>query len=322
MVYTEYGSPDVLQYLEVEKPAPGDNEVLVKVHAASVNEWDWSLLRGVPFVNRLITRGFQKPKVTILGNDIAGRVEAVGSSVTRFQPGDAVFGDISGRTWGGFAEYVCARESALMLKPPGMTFEEAAAIPHTALLALQGLNHAGPIGPGQNVLINGAGGGAGTFAIQLAKLAGAEVTGVDRAGKFGGMRSLGADHVIDFTQEDFTRNGRQYDRILDVAAYRSVFDYQRALSPGGAYVVVGGSMLRILQIALVGPRIAKTEDKHLSLLAHHPNQGLDEIIALFEAGKVKPIIDRRYPLNETAAAFQYYATGQAVGKIVITVDPS
>jgi NADPH:quinone reductase-like Zn-dependent oxidoreductase len=237
IVYTKYGLPDVLQLKEVEKPIPKDDEVLIKVHAASLNSSDWEFLTGKPPYIRLW--GLLKPKYKILGSDIAGRVEAVGKNVKQFEPGDEVFGDIMYR-WGGFAEYVCASEDALMLKPESMTFEEVAAVPQAATLALQGLRYKGQIQPGQRVLINGAGGSAGTFAVQLAKYFGAEVTGVDSTRKLDMMRSIGADQVIDYTQEDFTQNGQRYDLILDFKAYRSIFDCKRALSPKGIYVMTAG----------------------------------------------------------------------------------
>ncbi len=319
IVYERYGPPDVLQLKEVEKPTPKDNEVLIKVHAASVNSWDWELLRGKPFVNRLLF-GLLKPKIKILGVDIAGRVEAVGRNVKQFQPGDEVFGDISGCGWGGFAEYVCARENALVLKPASMTFELAAAIPQTAVMALQGLRDKGQIQPGQKVLINGAGGGVGTFAVQIAKSFGAEVTGVDSTRKLDMVRSIGADQVIDYTKEDFTKSGQRYDLILDVAAYHSIFDYKRALSPKGIYIMIGGSSARIFQVMFLGPWISMTGSKKLGILAHKPNKGLDFMKELFEAGKVVPVIDRRYPLSEVPEAIRYLEKGHAQGKVVITLE--
>ena len=318
IVYERYGSPDVLELKEVEKPVPKDNEILIKVYAASVNDWDWGLLRGKPFVNRLLF-GLLKPKIKILGVDIAGQVEAVGRNVKKFQLGDEVFGDISGCGWGGFAEYVCALENALSLKPASITFEEAAAIPQAAVLALQGLRDKRQIQPGQKVLINGAGGGAGTFAVQIAKSFGAEVTGVDSTSKLDMMRSIGADQVIDYTREDFTKNGQRYDLILDFAAYHSIFDYKRALSPKGIYVMVGGSSARIFQVMFLGPWISMTGSKKMGILMHKPNKDLAFMKELFEAGKVVPIIDRRYPLNETAEALRYFGEGHARGKVVITV---
>jgi len=316
IVYTKYGPPDVLQLKEVAKPIPKDNEVLVEVHAASVNDWDWGLLRGKPFVNRLLF-GLRKPKVKILGCDIAGRVEAVGRNVKQFQPGDEVFGDTSGCGMGGFAEYVCARENVLAPKSASMTYEQAAAVPQAAVLALQGLRK-GQIQPGQKVLINGAGGGVGTFGMQIAKSFGAEVTGVDSTGKLDMVRSIGADQVIDYTKEDFTKSGRRYDLILDVVVYRSIFDYKRALSPKGIFVMIGGSIPRVFLIALTAPLI--TRSKKLVILAHKSNsKDLIFMNDLFEAGKVAPVIDRRYPLSEVAEALRYFGKGHVQGKVVVTV---
>ncbi|MFC2004725.1 NAD(P)-dependent alcohol dehydrogenase [Chloroflexota bacterium] len=317
IVYEKYGLPDVLQLKEVEIPTPEDNEVLVKVHAASVNDWDWGLLIGKPFVNRLLF-GLLKPK-RILGGDIAGRVEAVGIGVKQFQSGDEVFGDLSGCGFGGFAEYVRARENALVSKPDSMTFEEAAAVPQGAILALRGLRDKGQIQPGQKVLINGAGGGAGTFAVQIAKSFGAEVTGVDSTRKLGIIRSIGADHVIDYTKEDFTKNGQQYDYILDFAAHHSFLDYKRALSPKGIYVMVGGSTARFLQGLFLGPLISVTTSKKIGFLMHKPNKDLAFMKELFEAGKVKSVIDKCYPLREVPEALRYFGKGHARGKVVITV---
>lgn len=320
IVYHKYGSPDVLELKEVEKPTPRDNEVLVKVHAASVNSWDWDLLTGT-FQGRL--GAFRKPKYKILGADIAGKVEAVGSNVKQFQPGDEVFGDISGfraRDWGGFAEYVCASENILALKPASMTFEEAAAVPQAGVLALQGLRDKRQIQPGQKVLINGAGGGVGTFAVQMAKLYGAEVTGVDSTKKLDMLRSLGADHVIDYTQEDFTKNGQRYDFILAVVGNRSIFDYNQALSPKGIYVMVGGSTALIFQLLFLGSWISMTGRKKMTILAHKPNKkDLTFMTELFEAGKVVPVIDKCYPLSEVPEALRYFGEGHAQGKVIITM---
>jgi len=319
IVYTKYGQPDVLKLKEVAKPTPKDNEILIKVHAASVNDWDWGLLRGKPFMNRLFC-GLLKPKNKILGCDIAGRVEAVGRNVKQLQPGDKVFGDISGCGWGGFAEYVCAHENALALKPASMTFEKAAAVPQAALLALQGLRDKGQIQPGLCVLINGAGGGAGTFAVQIPKHFGAEVTGVDSTSKLDMMRSIGADHVIDYTKEDFTKNEQRYGFILDFAAHHSIFDYKRALSPRGIYVIVGGSNAQIFQGMFLGPLISMTGSKKMGSLFLKPNKGLDFMKELLEAGKVVPVIDRRYPLSEVPEALRYFGEGHAKGKLVITLE--
>ncbi|KQX68220.1 NAD(P)-dependent alcohol dehydrogenase [Paenibacillus sp. Root444D2] len=319
IVYAKYGTTDVLKLKEVEKPTPKDNEVLIKVHAASVNSWDWDLLRGVPFMVRL--GGVLKPKYNILGADIAGRVVAVGKDIKQLLPGDEVFGDISGCSWGGFAEFVCARENVLTLKPASMTFEEAAAIPQAAVLALQGLRDKGQIQKGQKVLINGAGGGVGTFAVQIAKSFGAEVIGVDSTMKLDMLKSIGADHVIDYTQVDFTKNGQRYDLILDVAGYRSIFNYKRALSPKGTYVMVGGSMSRIFQVMFLGPWISMIGGKKMGILIHKPNKNDQSFMKeLLEAGKVVPVIDRRFPLSEVAEALQYLGEGHAKGKIVISVE--
>ena len=318
IVYTKYGSPDVLRLEEVEIPTPKDNEVLVKIHAASVNDWDWGALRGTPFVNRLLF-GLLKPR-RILGGDIAGRIEAVGRNVTQFRLGNEVYGDLSGCGFGGFAEYVCAPENALMPKPTGMTFEEAAAMPQAAVLALQGLRYEGQIQPGLKVLINGAGGGSGTFAVQMAKSFGAEVTGVDSARKLDIMRSVGADHVVDYNHEDFTKSGQRYDRILDFAAHHSIFDYIRSLGPKGIYVMVGGAGRVFLQVMVLGPLISLTTSKKIGILWHRQNKGLDLIEELFEAGEVKPVIDRRYPLREVPEALRYFGKGHARGKVVITVE--
>ena len=272
IVATKYGPPEVLQLREVEKPTPKDDEVLIKVHAASVNDWDWALMRGKPFVIRLLFGGVLKPKVNILGVDIAGQVEAVGRNVKKFQPGDEVFGDISECGFGGFAQYVNARENALTLKPANMTFEEAAAIPHAAMLAVQGLIDKGQIQQGQKLLINGAGGGVGTFGIQIAKLYGVEATGVASSGKLDMLGSMGFDHVIDYKQEDFTKNGQSYDLILDAKTNRSIFAYARSLSPKGTYVTVGGSMTRLFQALILGPWISIFSKKNIRILSLKPNK--------------------------------------------------
>jgi NADPH:quinone reductase-like Zn-dependent oxidoreductase len=317
IVYTEYGPPGVLQLEEIEKPTPKDDEVLIKVQAVSVNRSDWEGLIGKPLYARI--GGLRRPRRRILGSDIAGRVEAVGANVEQFQPGDEVFGDILGYM-GGFAEYVRAPENRLALKPASMTFEQVAAIPQAAVIALQGIRDKGQVQPGQQVLINGAGGGAGTFAVQLAKLYGAEVTGVDNTGKLDFMRSLGADHVIDYSREDFTKNGKQYDLILDLIAHRSVFAYKRALRPNGSYFFVGGSVATLFQTLLLGPLVGRTAGKKMRILAVQPNlEDMVYITELYEAGKVVPVIDRRYPLSEVAEALRYLGEGHAGGKVVITV---
>jgi NADPH:quinone reductase-like Zn-dependent oxidoreductase len=318
VVYTSYGPPNVLQLKEVAKPTPGDDEALIKVHAVSVNRSDWEQLTGKPLYARLA--GLFKPGHPILGSDIAGRVEMVGSRHKQFKPGDEVFGDILWRP-GGFAEYVCARGRDLALKPGSLSFEAAAAIPQAAVIALQGIRDKGQVQPGQKVLINGAGGGAGAFAVQLARLAGAEVTGVDNTGKLDFMRSLGADHVLDYTREDFTQTDQRYDLILDLAAYRSVFDYARALKPAGSYFAVGGSVATFFQIVLLGPWMRRAAGKKIRLLVVQPNQtDLAFVTGLCEAGKIVPVIDKCYPLREVPEALRYLGEGRAKGKVVITVS--
>ncbi|TFE25248.1 NAD(P)-dependent alcohol dehydrogenase [Cohnella luojiensis] len=316
LVYEKYGLTDVLRIEEVDVPAPKDHEVLIEVHASSVNSWDWDLLRGKPYLTRL--GALRKPRYSILGADVAGRVVAVGAAVERFRPGDEVFGDISGSGWGGFAEYVSVREKALTPKPAGLSFEQAAAIPQAAVLALQGLRDKGKLRKGHRVLINGAGGGVGTFAIQYAKLLGAEVTGVDSAGKLEMLLSIGADRVLDYTKDDFTAIGLQYDLILDVVGNRSVFAIKRALKSGGTYVMVGGSLHRILQAMLVSPLTAWLEKKKMTLLLHKPNHD-DQLVwkAFVEAGQIVPVIDRQYPLSDAAQAIRYLGEGRAKGKIVV-----
>ena len=319
VVYTKYGSPDVLQLKEVEKPTPKDNEVLIRIHAASANAADWHLLRGDPFLLRL-GYGLLKPNNTILGADIAGRVEAVGNNVTQFQPGDEVFGDISGCGLGGFAEYVSVPEHAVISKPASMTFEEAAAVPMAAVTALQGLRDKGQIQPGHKVLIHGASGGVGTFAVQIAKAFRAEVTAVCSTRKVDLVRSIGADHVIDYTQEDFTKNGQRYDLILAANGNRSMFEYKRALAPTGRYVVTGGSMAQLFQAMLLGPLLSTAGRQNMGNVLARPNQkDLACMKELLEAGKVIPVIDRCYPLSETAEAIRYLEAGHARGKVVITV---
>jgi NADPH:quinone reductase-like Zn-dependent oxidoreductase len=319
VVYTQYGPPERLQFKDVAQPIPKNDEVLVRVHASSVNSWDWDLLRGTPLLTRL-DGGLLKPRHTILGADVAGRIESIGSGVSHFHPGDEVFGDLSGCGWGGFAEYVCARESALALKPDGLTFEEAAAVPQAGVLALQGLRKAGRIRKGQRILINGAGGGVGTFAVQIAKAFGAEVTGVDGTAKLEMLRSLGAVHVIDYTSEDFTRNGKRYDLILDVVADRSIVDYRRALRRNGRYVMVGGSTTTLLQVASLGTMASMIGDKRLGILVHRPSRrDLNYLKSLIEAGKLAPVIDRCYSLREVPDALRYFGMGQVTGKVVIAV---
>jgi len=315
VVYTRYGPPEVLGLAEVPMPVPQDNEVLVKVHAVSLNASDWEVLRGKPLYSRI--GGPVRPRHHILGSDIAGRVEAAGRNATLFQPGEDVFADILS-SMGGFAEYVSVPQNALARVPSGMTYEEAAALPQAGAIALQGIRDKGQVRPGQTVLINGAGGGSGMYAIQLAKLAGAEVTGVDNAEKLAFMRSLGADHVIDYTREDFTRKGRSYDLILDVAAHRPASAYRGALRPGGRYLYVGGSVATLLQVLLVGPLIGRAGGKKIRLLAVRLGaQHLAPLVELCQAGKVATVIDRRYPLSQVPEALRYLGEGHAKGKVII-----
>jgi NADPH:quinone reductase-like Zn-dependent oxidoreductase len=321
IVNHEYGSPDVLKLEEVEKPAPKDNEVLIEVHAAAANIGDWYFLTGKPFTVRLDPGGPLKPKTTILGGDVAGRVEAVGKNVKQFQPGDEVFGDMSNSGKGAFAEYVSAPENVLTQKPGNLSFEEAAAVPTSAVAALQGIRDTGEIQPGQKVLINGASGGVGTYAVQIAKSYETEVTAVCSTGKMDMVRSIGADHVIDYTKQDFTQGGRLYDLIVGVNGYHPFSDYKRALSPEGIYVCIGGRVSQIFQSMLLGPLMSKKGGKQVRGMGAVKINQKDLVVMkeLLEAGKVVPVIDRRYPLSEAAEAFRYLGAGHARGKVVITV---
>ncbi|MEX0269132.1 NAD(P)-dependent alcohol dehydrogenase [Leptolyngbyaceae cyanobacterium UHCC 1019] len=320
IVQTDYGSADVLSLEEVDKPVVPDNGVLVRVHAASVNAGDWHLMRGTPFISRLMFGGLLKPKIKILGFDMAGRIEAVGKDVMQFEPGDEVFGDLSDYGFGAFAEYVCVTEAALVLKPIATTFEDAAAVPGAALTALQGLRDVGQIQPGQSVLINGASGGVGSFAVQIAKALGAEVTAVCSTTKMDRVRSLGADHMIDYTQTDVTQQGQRYDLIFDAAAYRSVFDYLPALTTQGTYVLVGGSIPRLFLVMILGSWISRISRRRVKCLMVKPNQ--TDLLTLREfmmAGKIVPLIDQCYDLSEVPAAIRHLEQRQVVGKIVIQV---
>ena len=318
-VRTKYGSPDVLKFLEVAKPNPKDNEVLIKNHTASLNAADLEYLRGTPIVRIVAVR---RPKYKVLGSDIAGRVESVGRKVKKFQPGDDIYVDSSVCGFGAFAEYVCVPEDALVLKPDNITYEDAATLPQAGILALQGLRDKKQIQPGHKVLINGAGGGVGTFAVQIAKYFGAEVTGVDSASKLDMVRSLGADHVIDYTKEDFTKSGLRYDLILDVIVHRSIFDYRRALNPKGSLVMIGGSVARMFQISFLGLLISLFGSKKMGILMWKPNKKEDSIFLtdLLEEGRVVPIIDRRYPLSKVPEALQYLEEGHVQGKVVINIE--
>jgi NADPH:quinone reductase-like Zn-dependent oxidoreductase len=317
--YEKYGPPDVLQLKEIEKPVPKENEVLIKIRAASITFGDLAAVKGEPFMVRF-TLGLREPKCKTPGKDVAGDVEAVGANVKEFKVGDAVFGDLSECGWGAFAEYVSVPENAIVHKPANSSFEEAAAIPESAVVALQGLRNLGQIQSGQKVLIYGASGGIGTFAVQIAKSFGTHVTGVCSTKNLDLVCSLGADLVIDYTTEDFTQNEKQYDLILATAGYRSLFDYRRALAPGGRYVATGGEMAQIFQPMLLGPWLS-TDGRKMTNLAMKPNKNdLAFVKDLIEAGKVKPVIDKTFPLKKLPDALRYYGQGRSRGKVVVTVD--
>ena len=320
IVYHEYGSPDVLRLEEIEKPTAGDNEVLIKVCAASVNPYDWHFMRGLPYLVRMFV-GLRKPKITRLGVDGAGRVEAVGKTVTRFKPGDEVFGSFRG----AFAEYACAPESGLTLKPPNVSFEQAASVPIAACTALQGLRDKGRIQPGQKVLVNGAAGGVGTFGVQIAKSFGANVTGVCSARNVDLVQSIGADRVIDYARDDFTQSDERYDLILDCVGNHPLPACQRILAPNGKLVLAGGSagpwmidvLVRSVQALVLSLFSSR---KLLGMLAKMNSVDLAILGELIQAHKVTPVIDRRYPLSEVPAAIRYLEEGHARGKVVITYD--
>ena len=319
IVYTEYGPPDVLQFTEVAKPAPKDDEVLIRIRAASINPLDWHYLRGTPYAVRTMT-GLRRPKVTRLGVDVSGRLEAVGKNVKQFKPGDEVFGVCRG----AFAEYGCASEDKLVLKPANVTFEQAAAVPVAAVTALQGLRDKGQLQRGQKVLINGAAGGVGTFAVQIAKVFGADVTGVCSTRNMDMVRSIGARHVVDYTKEDFTRSGQRYDLIFDIVGNHSLSDCRRALTPGGTLVLVGGPdkgrwlgpLTGVLKAVVMSWFVSQ---KLRPFLAHLNKDDLMVMRELLEAGKVTPVIDRTYPLSEVPDAIRYLEEGHARGKVVITI---
>jgi len=319
ITYTQYGTPDVLKLVETDKPVPKDGEVLVKIHAASVNALDWHLLTADIFLVRF-GEGLFKPKRSRLGADMAGVVEAVGSGITQFKPGDAVYGDIEPYGSGAFAEYAAVPAKGLAPMPAGASFEEAAALPVAALTALQGLRDVGKIAAGKRVLVNGASGGVGTYAVQIAKAFGAEVTAVCSTRNVEQARALGADHVIDYTKENFTQSGQQYDLILAANGYHSLGDYKRALAPGGIYVMVGGKTRQIFDVILLGWWYSRGGDKKLAnVMARSSVPDLLVINELVESGKVKPAIDRTYPLEQSADALRYLGEGHARGKIIIKV---
>jgi NADPH:quinone reductase-like Zn-dependent oxidoreductase len=316
IVYTKYGSPDVLQLVDVEKPTPKDDEVLIKIRAASVNQYDWHFLTADIFLIRIMGGGVLKPKYTRLGADIAGRIEAVGKNVKQFRPNDEVYGMVRG----GFAEYACAPEDALVLKPSNLSFEEAAAVPMAGVTALQGLRDVGHIQAGQKVLIQGASGGVGTFAVQIAKSFGAEVTAVCSPRNADQARTIGADHVVDYTKEDFTQTGRQYDLIFAANGFHPLAAYKRALTPKGTYVMAGGTKAQIFQAMLMGKWMSQKGGKTMGGVSAKPSQkDLATLNELIEARKIVPVVHRRYPLREAAEALRYLGEGHARGKVVITV---
>ena len=321
-VRERYGSPDVVHLTEVDRPVPADDQVLVRVRAASVNRADLDGLGPKPAFARLFM-GLRSPRNHRLGIDVAGVVEAVGAAVTRFRPGDAVFADLFAFGQGAFAEYVCAREKAFIAMPTGMTFEDAATLPHSAILAVQGLRlrNVRTPGPGDKVLIDGASGNVGPFAVQIAKSMGAEVTGVCRTEKVEFVRSLGADHVIDYTKIDYTTSGERYDWIVDTDSHHSILRIRHALRPNGVYVTLGGFAIPIFRALLLGPLISRTSDKWMGLLIWWKPFKAEDVATLTEliaAGKVKPVIDRRFSLNEVADALRWVDDGRARGKVVIT----
>ena len=318
VVYNEYGLSEVLLLKEVNRPVPKDNEVLIKVHAVSINDWDWGLLRGKPFVNRMMA-GIIKPSTNkILGSDIAGIVVAIGKNVSLFKQGDKVFGDLSAAGFGGFAEYVCAPCKTLTLKPESMSFEQAAAIPQAAVLALQAVQDKRPQQTALQVLINGAGGGSGSFAIQIAKSFGDEITAVDCRSKFELMKDLGADHLIDYRTEDFTLNGKTYDLIIDMMGYHTIFDYKRSLKKKGRYVMVGGGSSLMFQTLFIGSFISLFTAKKLAILPHEPNKNMTYLLTLFKAGKMKITIDKCFALTELQQAMKYFGERKSKGKVIIS----
>lgn len=321
IVYTKYGPPDVLQLKEVAKPESKDNQVLVKVHAASANALDYRRFEATSALGRFMDEVLLKAINKVLGADIAGRVEAVGANVKQFHPGDEVFG-VSAGSMGGFAEYACTAENNVALKPANLSFEAAAAVPVAALTALQGLRDKGQIQPGQKVLINGASGGVGTFAVQIAKSFGAEVTAVCSTRNFSLMRSIGADHIIDYTKEDFTNEGQRYDLILAVNGYHPILDYRRALNPKGICVVVGGFLSQVFQAMLLGPLVSRAGSKKMGFMGIAKTNQKDLVFMeeLLVAGKVVPVIDRCYPLSEVAEAIRYLVEVHARGKVIVTVE--
>ncbi len=322
IICPRYGSPDVLQLREVENPVPQEDEVLIRIHAASINSRDLRMLRANPFFMRLKPEGLLRPKNKILGADLSGRVVTIGSNVKQYIPGDEVFGFLPIATGRGtFAEYVCAKENLIALKPASLTFEQAAAVPLAAMVALQALRSKGNLQPGQKVLIYGASGGVGTFAVQIAKALRAEVTAVCSTRNMEMVRSLGANYVIDYKKEDFTHFGQQYDLILAVNGFHPLEDYLRALKPIGSYVVVGGSMRQIIQAGSYGRKISNISDQKVNVLSLVPCQkDLNFLKELIGSVRIRPVIDRSYSLEKTPEAFWYFENEHAQGKVVITMD--
>ncbi len=311
-----YGSPEQLKIMEVPIPVPANDQVLVKIYATAINDYDWSMVRGKPYLYRLLF-GIRKPKHLIPGMELSGIVEAIGDDVSQFKVGDAVYGDLSEFGFGSFAEYVAINQKALVLKPEAMSFEEAAAIPHAALLAYQGLVDKGEIHEGQKILINGAGGGVGTFALQLAKLYGAEVSGVDTGEKLQNMKDLGYDHIIDYKKENFTKRKERYDLILDAKTFQPTWTYLKALKPKGKYITVGGTIGKLMHLAVTKGLISLFSNKKFHLLALQPNKGLTQINQLYTEGKIKPTIDGPYTLEEIPRLIQYFGEGKHTGKVVV-----
>lgn len=320
ILFEKYGIPEeVLALKEASLPTPQDNEVLIKIHATTINDYDWSIVRGKPYLYRLMF-GLSKPKNPIAGMELAGIVEGIGSKVSKLKVGDAVYGDISQFGFGTFAEYISIHEDAVLIKPEGLSFEIAAAIPHASTLALQALRGIGKIKQGQKVLINGGGGGVGTIGLQLAKLSNCHVTGVDSAEKLAMMKSLGYDQVIDYKKVDFTKTGEQYDLILDCKSNKSPFSYLRALKPTGIYVTIGGNLGSLISVLFWSKIFSLFSAKKLQILSLKPNEGLDEIAQLIIQNKISPEIDGPYPLEDTARLIQYFGEGKHKGKIVIKVN--
>lgn len=317
MSWGAYHCLEQIKLIDVDIPTAKPNEVLVRVHASSINSWDWEVIIASYLINTLQHRFTSKYK--ILGADVAGVVEAVGRKVTRFQVGDAVYGDLASQRWGGFAEYVAVNEKNLCLKPSNLSFIQAAAVPQSGLLALQGIRDKGHLQAGEKVLINGASGGSGTFALQLAKHIGAEVTAVCRASKIDLVQSLGADHVVDFTCEDFTQSGQQYDLILDIQGHHPFNDYKRALKPSGRYVIVGGEDALVYRVIWQSLLTKLFGGPDMSLLIHKANKGLADLGELLQQGVIKPVVDRVYPLAEIQQAMRYYSEGNARGKVLIAI---